>query len=155
MEVLATEAYGWLWLILLVVFLIVEASCPVHLVSIWFVVGCLAALVTDYLGGALWLQISVFVLVSGSLLALLWPLTKKYMKPKITATNVDSMVGTQGYVTEDIDNVAAHGHVKLGGMEWTARSTTGDPIGKDTLVRVDRIEGVKAFVTPVEAPAKV
>ena len=77
------------------------------------------------------------------------------MKPKITATNVDSMVGTQGYVTEDIDNVAAHGHVKLGGMEWTARSTTGDPIGKDTLVRVDRIEGVKAFVTPVEVPVKV
>ena len=40
--------------------------------------------------------------------------------------------------------------VKLGGMEWTARSTSAEPIKAGTLVKVDRIEGVKAFVSAVK-----
>ena len=47
-----------------------------------------------------------------------------------------------------------HG-VKPGGMEWTARSTSGDPISVGTEVRVDRVEGVKVYVTPVEAAVTV
>ena len=50
---------------------------------------------------------------------------------------------------QDIDNINAVGHVKLNGMEWTARSTDGHPIAAGTLVTVDHVEGVKAFVTPV------
>ena len=49
----------------------------------------------------------------------------------------------------------ARGQVKLGGMEWTARSTSGDPISVGTEVRVDRVEGVKVYVTPVEAAVTV
>jgi len=45
--------------------------------------------------------------------------------------------------------------VKLGGMEWSARSTSGDPIPAGIEVRVDRVEGVKVFVTPVEATVTV
>ena len=51
---------------------------------------------------------------------------------------------------EEIDNIAAKGRVKLGGMEWSARSTEGENIAADTLVTVDRVEGVKVFVTPVK-----
>ena len=68
---------------------------------------------------------------------------------------MDAVVGSRGYVTADIDNVSATGTVKLGAMEWTARSTAGCAIPKGTLVQVDKIEGVKAFVTPVEVPAEV
>ena len=68
---------------------------------------------------------------------------------------MDSVIGTVGFVTSDIDNVAATGTVKLGSMEWTARSATGEKISTGTLVKVEKIEGVKAFVTPVEVPAKV
>jgi membrane protein implicated in regulation of membrane protease activity len=38
-------------------------------------------------------------------------------------------------------------------MYWTARSESGEPICEGTLVKVDRIEGVKAFVSPVKTPA--
>jgi membrane protein implicated in regulation of membrane protease activity len=92
---------------------------------------------------------------SGALLAALWPLTKRFLKPNLTATNVDSVIGSTGYVTAAIDNVAARGQVKLGAMEWTARSTTGTPISEGTLIRVDRIEGVKAYVSPAEVKASV
>ena len=149
------EVVAIVWMGLLVLFLIVEAACPLHLVSLWFAVGALGGLAVYLLGGPLWLQITVFLLISCALLAALWPLSKKYLKPKLTATNVDSIIGSTGYVTAAVDNIHGHGQVKLGAMEWTARSTAGDPIPVETLVRVDRIEGVKVFVTPVEVAANV
>lgn len=141
----------YIWLGLMVLFLVVEATCPLHLVSIWFTVGALIAGIAASLGGPVWLQVTLFIVISGALLGSLWPLTKKFLKPKITKTNVDSIVGTEGYVTQDIDNLNATGQVKLGGMVWTARSVTGETIAAGTLVKVERIEGVKAFVTPEEA----
>lgn len=139
------------WVGALVVFLIVEAACPIHLVSVWFAFGALAAMLTAFFGGAVWLQVTVFVAVSAILLAMLWPLTKKFLRPNLKATNVDSVIGSEGYVTAQIDNLSAQGQVKLGAMEWTARSESGDPIPAGTRVRVRRIEGVKAIVSPVEA----
>ena len=144
-----------IWLGLLVAFLIVEAVCAVHLVSIWFAVGSLAALAVYMLGAELWLQVTVFAVVSAALLLALWPLTKKFITPKITATNIDSVIGSTGRVTVSIDNVEAVGQVKLGAMEWSARSTSGEPITVGTQVRVDRIEGVKVFVSPVEVKTSV
>ena len=143
-----------LWLVLLVVFLIVEAS-TVTIVSLWFAAGALTALIASLLGAALWLQVLLFLAVSAGLLIALRPLVRKFIHPKLTATNVDSVIGSVGLVTASVENVSAAGQVKLNGMEWTARSTTGEPIPTGTLVKVDRIEGVKVFVTPVEVPANV
>ena len=141
--------YLIIWLVLMIVFLMVESQ-TVTMVSLWFGAGALAALIAALCGGELWLQIVLFFAVSIVLLASLRPLTRKYFTPKITKTNVDSVIGTTGLVTADISNIAAQGRVKLGAMEWTARSTSGEPIEAGTLVKVDKIEGVKAFVTPVK-----
>jgi membrane protein implicated in regulation of membrane protease activity len=146
---------AFIWFALMVVFLIVEGACPFHLVSVWFALGALAAVVVSLLGGAVWLQITVFLVVSTALLLSLWPITRKFLQPKNIKTNVDALVNSQGYVTMDIDNLAATGQVKLGSMEWTARSTDGNPIKAGTLVKVDRIEGVKAFVTIVKTNATI
>lgn len=149
------ELVAIIWLGLLVFFLVVEAACPLHLVSLWFAAGSLVALIVYLLQGPLWLQVTLFLLVSCALLIALWPLSKKYLTPKLTATNVDSVIGSTGLVTAAVDNVRAEGQVKLGAMEWTARSTSGESIPEGTLVKVDRVEGVKVFVTPVEVPANV
>ena len=143
------------WFVLMVVFLIAEAACPIHLISVWFAAGSLVATVISLLGGPVWLQITAFFVVSGALLALLWPFVRKIVKPNLVKTNVDALVGSSGYVTAPIDNVAATGQVKLGAMEWTARSSSGSPIAVGTLVTVDRIEGVKAFVSEVKINAEV
>lgn len=136
------------WLGLMVLFLLAEAS-TVTMVSLWFAAGALAALAVSLLGGVIWLQVVVFLLVSGVMLALLRPLVRRFVTPKLVRTNIDSVIGSTGLVTAAIDNVSAAGQVKLGAMYWTARSTTGDPIPEDTRIKVDRIEGVKVFVTPV------
>ena len=142
------------WLVLTVVFLAAEAV-TVTVISLWFAAGALASMVSALLGAGIWLQAVIFAAVSAAALTALRPLVRKYLTPKITATNVDSVIGCIGIVTADIDNIAASGRVKLNGMEWSARSTSGTPIPQGTLVKVDRIEGVKVFVTPVEIPAKV
>ena len=146
--------YTFIWLGLMVLFILVEAA-TVTMVSLWFAGGALAALVVSLLGGGFLLQMIAFLVVSTALLALLRPLARKHFTPKLTRTNVDSVIGMEGYVTADIDNVAATGTVKLGAMEWTARSVRGEKISTGTLVKVEKIEGVKAFVSPVEVPAEV
>ena len=142
------------WLLLLVVFLAAEAA-TVSMVSLWFAVSALVALLVALLGGPGWLQGTLFLVISAVLLALLRPLVKRYVTPRITATNVDSVIGSTGLVTTAIDNVSAVGQVKLGAMEWTARSTSGQPIPVGPRVRVDKIEGVKVYVSPAEVPANV
>ena len=139
--------YTILWVVLMVVFLVVEAACPFHLVSIWFAAGSLVAAIVAALGGQLWLQILLFVVISCGLLACLWPFVKKVLNPRRTATNIDAIIGSEGYVTVAVDNLNAEGKIKLNGMEWTARSTDGKKIPVGTLVKVDRIEGVKAIVS--------
>ncbi len=136
-----------LWLALMVLCLLVEAM-TVNVVSLWFAGGALVAAVTAGLSGAIWLQVLLFVLVSTVLLASLRPLVRHCITPKITKTNLDSVIGSQGLVTVTIDNLATQGRVKLGAMEWTARSTSGEEIEAGTIIQVDRIEGVKVYVTP-------
>ena len=148
------EFFTILWLALMVVFLVTEAA-TVTMVSLWFAAGSLAALAASLLHAPVRLQVVLFLAVSALLLAALRPMARKHFTPKLSKTNVDAVVGSRGYVTADIDNVSATGTVKLGAMEWTARSTAGCAIPKGTLVQVDKIEGVKAFVTPVEVPAEV
>ena len=145
------ELTVWIWAGLAVIFLIVEAACPLHLVSIWFAIGSLVAGIVALLHGGIGLQIALFLVVSCGLLISMLPLVKKFIKPNIVKTNVEGVIGTEGYVTEAIDNIAATGQVKLGGMYWTARSENGKNIEAGKLVKVERIEGVKVFVSPVNA----
>ena len=146
---------AYMWLILMVGFVIAEAMCPFHLVSVWFAVGSLIAMIIAMVGGQLWLQILVFAVISIGLLVAMFPMVRKFITPNQTKTNVDSVIGSMGYVTEAVDNVSATGQVKLGGMYWTARSQDGNPIAVGTLVEVDRIEGVKVFVSPVPVEDEV
>ena len=141
-----------IWFGLLILFGILEAV-TVSVVSIWFMAGSLAAILAALCGASLPVQIVLFLAVSVALLACLRPLVRKYVSPKITATNADRVIGKTAVVTESIVNIAAQGAVKVGGVVWTARSSGGKPIAAGAQVQVDRIEGVKLYVTPAEVPA--
>ncbi len=143
-----------IWLILLVVFIAAEAA-TVTVTSIWFATGALTAMIAALFGAHVWLQIILFIVVSAVLLLSLRPLLRKYFNPRLVRTNIDAIVGTEGIVLTEIDNIASQGQVKLGAMEWTARSSSGEKITAGTIVKVDRIEGVKVFVTPVAVPTEV
>ena len=133
------------WLAAFIVFAIGEAV-TVGLVSVWFAVGALAAMFATAFGAGLWLQIAVFLGVSALALALFKPLSGKFLRPKLSATNADRVIGASALVTETIDNSQAQGQVKVKGQVWSARSDQDVVIPAGRNVRVLRIEGVKVIV---------
>ena len=141
-----------IWLVLLLMFALSEAV-SVGLTSIWFAAGALIALIAALLGGALWIQITLFLAVSLLCLLAVRPLAKRHLNSRVEPTNADRVIGQEAQVTEDIDNVHGKGAVVIRGIAWTARSEGGGPIPAGTMVKVLRIEGVKVFVEPVPAGA--
>ena len=101
------------WLIVVIAFGIVEAA-TLGLTSVWFAVGALAAMVCALCHGALWLQIVLFVVVSGGCLVF----TRKKVQSKFNEnrqkTNADRIIGHRGVVLEEIDNQRACGPQESG-----------------------------------------
>ena len=136
------------WLAAMVVFIAAEAM-TVSLVSIWFAAGALGAIIVALLGGGLVLQVTVFLALAVALLLSLRSIVRKHFTPHVTKTNIDSVIGATGIVVTSVNNIAALGQVQINGMEWSARSSDNSHIPAGVMVRVDRVEGVKVFVTPV------
>ena len=136
------------WLMILVV-LVAGEAITVGLTFIWFAVGALGGLIVAALGGPVWLQVTVFLVLSAVTLVLVRPLAAKLLTPGISPTNADRILSQIALVTQDIDNIAETGQVKIFGQVWTARSENGEVIPAQARVRILRIEGVKVFVKPV------
>lgn len=83
------------WLAALVALLALEAA-TVGLVSLWFAVGSLCALLTSFFVGNIWVQFAVFLAVSFLCLVIIRPLAKKYADPRRVSTNADRVIGAEG-----------------------------------------------------------
>ncbi len=136
------------WLITLIVLMIGEAL-TVGLTFVWFAVGALGGLITAVLGGGIWLQVVVFLVLSGLSLALVRPVASRFLKSSHAPTNADRVIGKIAVVTEAVDNLLGKGLVSISGQVWTARSEHDVVIPAGTEVKVLRIEGVKVFVETV------
>ena len=147
------NVWAIIWLALMIVFIAMEAM-TVQLVSTWFAVGSLSAMIVSLLGAEVWLQVLVFFTVSIVLLIALWPLARKHLKPKLVATNADALVNQICVVVEDIDPVEG-GRIKLGDVTWSARAETGARIPAGSQVKILRIQGVKVFVEQVKKEVEV
>lgn len=134
-----------IWLIALIL-LVVGEAVTVGLTFIWFAVGALGGLITAVLGGDVWVQVLVFLVLSGLSLALIRPFAARFMRTSRTATNADRVIGKTAVVTQAIDNLEGKGQVNVSGQIWSARSEHDVTIPPGTEVRVLRIEGVKLFV---------
>ena len=143
----ATVNMALIWLIAMIVLLIVEAVVP-GLVSIWFALGALAALIAAILHAPMWLQLVWFFVVSIAALVLTRPLAKKYVNSRVKPTNADMILGKECVVTEEIDNIRGTGAVTVGGKVWTARMENyGETAAVGEVLKTLRIEGVKLIVS--------
>lgn len=134
------------WLTAMIALLIVEAIVP-GLVSIWFAIGAFAALISALLGAPLWLQVVWFLAVSVATLVLTRPLAQRYVNSRVQPTNADALIGRDCVVTENIDNLAGTGAVKIDGKVWTARAENENGrYAKGDVVKAVKIEGVKLIV---------
>lgn len=135
-----------LWFIVLIAAIVIEVA-TLGLTTIWFAGGALVALIAAACGLPVVVQILLFAAISLLLLVFTRPIAMKYFNRDRVRTNVESIVGRQGVVTEEIDNLQAKGHVTVGGQEWTARSVDDAVhIAKDAVVEVTAVSGVKLIV---------
>jgi len=138
--------YTVAWVAMLIAFGVLEAITA-SLVSIWFCLAALVALIAAALGASIGVQIAVFFVVSLLCMALVRPFAKKFLKTNIEKTNADRIIGEEAVVIEEISNRQAKGQIRVRGEYWTARTEDEEDVPDGTLVRVLRIEGVKAIVT--------
>ncbi len=123
------------------------------LTVIWFATGSAAALIASLLHAPLWLQIVLFVAVSGIVLYLTRGIAGRYINAKHERTNADRVVGCTAVVTEAFYNENAQGQIRVSGAVWTARGKTENAIEAGVQVQVVAIEGVKAIVVRHENAA--
>lgn len=137
---------GIVWIVALVMFVIAEAV-TYQLITIWFAIGALGALLASIAGAEVSTQITVFLALSIATLLLLRPISKQYLKNKFEKTNVESLVGMDVLITEDVNNVVGAGKGKIRGMEWTVRSADNSTICAGETAVVKKIEGVKLIAS--------
>lgn len=145
--------FEWLgqnwWALWLTVFL-AFAAVEMLTLDLFFIMlggGALAALVADFAGADLWLQIVVFCVVSLLMIGFVRPVTLKHLHkgPAEQRTNVDRLIGETALVMETVS--ATGGRVKIGGDIWSARSDSGN-LTEGQHVIVAAIEGATAVVAP-------
>ena len=140
------EFLPYFW-IAVVVFMSICELATAQLVSVWFVIGAIAAFIASLFTGDILTQILVFVAVTVVTLVVTRPFVKRIKSFKKTETNSDRYIGRQGRVTVEINNELGQGQVNVEGSVWSARSVDNSVIEPDTIVTVERIEGVKFMVS--------
>lgn len=138
----------YIWLAVIFLALVVEGMTA-QLISIWFVPGGLAGLISGFCGTGEWVQILIGAIVTLVCLIATRPLVNRVMKFRKVDTNAGRLIDQTGIVVQEIRNLDAMGQVKIQGSVWSARSENGEVIPQDKTVSVLRIEGVKLIVKPL------
>ena len=136
-----------IWTIVLVMAIVIEAL-TVDLVSIWFALGALVALIIETFHVDVTIQIILFTIISIGSVIITRPLAKKYLHGNIIKTNYDRAIGKHCLVTETItpDN---KGEVKVMGTLWLAASLNNELIEAGEYAEVVSIEGAHVIVKKI------
>lgn len=136
----------FIWLGIAIILGIVELL-TFNLTTIWMAISAVICFILHLSGFSLLIQIIVFFSLSVILIIFTKPFVSKYLKIGQEKTNIDAIIGKEGIVLEDINNLKGTGLVKISGQNWTARSLDDDYIiESNSLVYVNKIEGVKVIV---------
>ena len=138
-----------LWLIAAGVFFILEIITTGFLIF-WLGIAALLSMLISFVTTNLVIQVAVFVIVSILLIVFTRPILNKFLSKSETpqtATNIYSIIGKKGIVTEDINNIDYTGKVKVAGELWSAISSKD--LKKGTHIYVTEVDGVKLKVEPI------
>ena len=145
------ETYLWIiWLSVFVIAIIVEALTS-GLASIWFAIGAIVALIISFIPGvAWWIELIVFIVVSGLMLLCLRPLANRLLKRDVINSNIDEIAGKKGIMVKAYDEFN-RGEVKINDVIWTAVSADEkEAISEGTKVVVVSVDGNKLIVRPIK-----
>lgn len=138
------ESFTYLWLWIAIAFAVIEAV-TVGIVSIWFAIGALAAMLTSVFIDQLFIQFIVFFTVSAFLLVKTRKIAVEKLKIGQHKTNIDELMGEECVVFTAITPFEP-GEVKLNGKIWRAMSESHQNYEVGELAHVLRIEGVTIII---------
>lgn len=137
----------YIWLGIIIASVIIEVI-TINLVSIWFAIGSLIALIASLLDLSTNIQIILFIVVSASCISITRPLAKKYLSTAIINTNSDRIIGKHGLVTKRID-ADTKGEVKVMSAFWSASSIDNSTLDEGDYCQILAIEGVHVVVKKI------
>lgn len=137
-----------IWALVAIAALIIEFETA-NLVSIWFVAGAISGIVCSLIDLEVWIQIIVFVVVSGMFILGTRPFVKKISDNQTILTNADRLVGKVGIVTKDIKS-GEKGEIKVEYQQWPAIANDEKSFNVGDKVVITEIIGNKMVVTNVE-----
>jgi membrane protein implicated in regulation of membrane protease activity len=141
----------WFWLLLAVVFSIIEWTSAFSLTTVWFAVS---AVITAFVSGLteslsepvrFRLYLGIFLFAAIVLLVFTRPFVVKKLKIGKEKTNVDSLIGQSALVLKEISEFES-GEVKINGQIWTAQTEPGAKIASGQKCQIVRIEGAHVVV---------
>lgn len=135
---------SFIWLGVAAIMGVIEVL-SLGLITMWFVLGALAAFLANLLGFDLVVQLVVFFVVSIVCLIVLRPVFLKYRKRG--EQEEPDVVGQTAIVVESIDNDRLIGRVETANrMTWAAKSADGTVIPAGSAVVVKGRESIRLIV---------
>ena len=135
----------WLWLILTVIFIVIEAI-TFSLTTVWFAGGALVLVFLSFFPIPFRWQILIFAVVSFTLLIFTRPFVVKKLRIKSVPMNSDGLIGKKVLVNEKISELEK-GSVKVNGVVWSARTSDGSALEAGCECVIEAIEGATLVVS--------
>ena len=136
----------FLWIIIGLVALGIDIATSAFL-FVWFTLGAIAAGVAQIFGYSFIVQLIIFIIVSGLLVILVYPIVKKSIKNSVkpTLTREKTYIGRVVVVDEDIIEKRL---IKVDGVYWSVMEK-GEVLEKGDKVEIVGIEGNKIIIKKI------
>ena len=145
------EQYMWIiWLVIFVLSLIIE-GLTAELVSIFFSLGSLVALIMSFFTGIpYYIELVVFVVLSIISLLALRPVMNRVLKKEKRLTNIDEFVGKEIKLSKGYEQYS-FGEANIGGIIWRVLNIEEkEPINEGAEAVVISVQGNKLIVRKKE-----
>lgn len=142
----------WIMLVVWGVFILATVVIELEtadLVTIWFTIGGIGALIAALCKVDPLFQLAIFTGISLVLVLTTRPLTKKMMQKDIIKTNADRVVGMIGVVTKEF-HANEIGEVKVDNNLWRATNLTDSSFAVGEKVSIEAISGTKLIVIKLD-----
>lgn len=136
------------WIVFIIGTAIIELSTA-DLVSIWFTIGGIGALIATFLNADVWLQAVIFVAISTIAIIATRPIAKKMQQKEIIKTNADRIIGQHAIVTKQI-SLDEIGEVKVEERTWRAVTNEDVTFSVGEKVKIEAISGAKLIITKLK-----
>jgi len=138
-----------LWLIVAVIFFIVEILTPIFFFSLFSLAAFLVSIFAFFFPKLFYAQGIIFAVLSFIFVLYVRKIFLKYFSKDDkngAKTNADSMAGRKCMVVEEIDNSKDEGTAVIDGVRWRAFSDDSEKIETGKFVEIVKVEGAKLRV---------